>query len=249
MFDLRPAEPEISDSLEDYLETIHNLQKTRKVARVKDIARERKVRMASVSTAMRRLQELGLIIYSQREYIELSEHGQEVVRRILVRHEILRRFLSEFLQVSPETADSDACQIEHHVSDETVDRFVRLLEFLETCTEGRRALAAFQSCPEVGPEHRVCDETCERRAGEPPCTPIFPTETLSDLAPGERGLIAKIRAGGALRQRLIDMGMLPHTEVEVERVAPSGDPIWIKLRGFQLSLRKEEAQGILVSPI
>jgi DtxR family Mn-dependent transcriptional regulator len=240
------ADSPISESLEDYLETIHDLVRDKKVARVKDIARTRNVSMASVSTAMRRLADLGLVDYTQREFIAMTEKGEGVVRRIVARHQLLRRFLTAFLQVDAEIADKDACQIEHHVSDQTVDRLVRLLEFLETCPDGRQALEAFQGCREVNPEFGDCDELCLRRAQR---VRELVTRPLRDLQPGERGLIAKIKAVGALRQRLIDMGLLPHTEVAVERVAPTGDPMWIRIRGFNLSLRKDEAQGILVTPV
>jgi DtxR family Mn-dependent transcriptional regulator len=242
-------EPNISESLEDYLETIYHQVKDKKVARVKDIAKVRHVSMASVSTAMRRLSDLGLIHYLQREYIELTDQGEETVRRILVRHEILRQFLQDFLGIEATIADADACQIEHHLSDETVDRFVRLLEFLANCPDGKQALEMFRTCQEVNADLDSCAKVCEGRVrwrwkeGESEQT------NLGDLAPGRRALVAKINARGALRQRLIDMGMLPRTEVEVERVAPSGDPIWIRIRGFQLSLRKEEAQGIVVTPL
>lgn len=238
---------EISESLEDYLETIFHLVNEKKVARVRDIARDRNVSMASVSTAMHRLSDLGLIVYNQREYIGLTERGELVVRRVVARHEIMRRFFTAFLRVDPTIADADACAMEHHLSDETVDQLVRLLEFLETCTEGKRALELFRSCHQINPELGECTEVCDRRARQEATHKRL--TTLGKMLPGSRALVAKIQASGALRQRLIDMGMIPHTEVEVERVAPSGDPIWIRMRGFNLSLRKEEANGILVSPI
>jgi DtxR family Mn-dependent transcriptional regulator len=238
---------EMTESLQDYLETIYHLTESRKVARVKDIAKDRNVRAASVSTAMRRLQELGLINYSQREYIELTERGQEAVRPIIARHEILRRFFEGFLQVDPKIADEDACQIEHHLSNETTDRLVRVLEFLETCPEGKAIQDAFQKCPVVNPARGDCDAACAAHGGarheamRPVC--------LGELAIGERGRIVQLNAAGPLRRRLIDMGLLPLTEVSVERAAPSGDPIWIKVRNFDLSLRRDEAQGILVTPL
>ncbi|MBW1871388.1 MAG: ferrous iron transport protein A [Deltaproteobacteria bacterium] len=70
--------------------------------------------------------------------------------------------------------------------------------------------------------------------------------SVADLQPGENGSVTHVNGHGAIRQRLLDMGILPKVIVEVERVAPSGDPIWIKLQGFQLSLRRKEADAILV---
>lgn len=69
---------------------------------------------------------------------------------------------------------------------------------------------------------------------------------LSELKRGEKGRIVKIGGGGSLRRRLLDMGLVSGSEVKMERVAPLGDPIEIKVKGYNLSLRKEEAANIQV---
>lgn len=70
---------------------------------------------------------------------------------------------------------------------------------------------------------------------------------LSDLRPGERGVVAGW-AGGAPPARLLEMGILEGTEVGVVRLAPLGDPIEIELRGYHLSIRKSEAEQIEIVP-
>lgn len=72
------------------------------------------------------------------------------------------------------------------------------------------------------------------------------TTSLAKLAPGQRGRITAIGAAGALRRRLMDMGILPGEEIRVEKVAPLGDPIEVTVKRYQLSLRKAEAEGIAV---
>ncbi len=69
---------------------------------------------------------------------------------------------------------------------------------------------------------------------------------LSELKPKERGTIVKVGGDGPVRRRILDMGVVPGTEVEVVRVAPLGDPVALLIRGYHLSLRKEEARKILV---
>jgi len=69
---------------------------------------------------------------------------------------------------------------------------------------------------------------------------------LQALKPGEKGKIVRIDIRGGIRRRLVDIGVVSGTEVEVERVAPLGDPIEIRLKGFHLSLRKEDAAKIQV---
>jgi Fe2+ transport system protein FeoA len=69
---------------------------------------------------------------------------------------------------------------------------------------------------------------------------------LSELKPKEKGTIVKVGGDGPVRRRILDMGVVPGTEVEVVRVAPLGDPVEFLIRGYHLSLRKEEAREILV---
>jgi ferrous iron transport protein A len=70
--------------------------------------------------------------------------------------------------------------------------------------------------------------------------------TLVDLAPGKRGRITAIGAIGPIKRRLMDMGAIVGEEVTVLKVAPMGDPIELKIKGYNLSLRKKEASGISV---
>ncbi len=71
--------------------------------------------------------------------------------------------------------------------------------------------------------------------------------SIAELKPGQRARVEQVTGNGAIRQRLLDMGLMPETAIQVERVAPTGDPIWIKLHGYQLSLRKSEASAIIVA--
>jgi Fe2+ transport system protein FeoA len=69
---------------------------------------------------------------------------------------------------------------------------------------------------------------------------------LSEMAVGERGVIASIEVDGALRRRLLDMGLVVGTPVSVRRLAPLGDPMEVCLKGYRLALRKTEAAHIMV---
>ena len=70
--------------------------------------------------------------------------------------------------------------------------------------------------------------------------------TLDLLTPGGSGVIKAVGGEGALRHRLLDMGLTPKTAVRVEKVAPMGDPMELVLRGYRLTLRKEDARKIEV---
>jgi ferrous iron transport protein A len=73
--------------------------------------------------------------------------------------------------------------------------------------------------------------------------------TLDQLAPGERASVRRVRGGGAIHRRILDMGLSRGTTVEVECEAPLRDPIKIKVRGYALSLRKSEARMVEIEPV
>lgn len=69
---------------------------------------------------------------------------------------------------------------------------------------------------------------------------------MNELKTGTSGIITAVWGDGALRCRLLDMGLIPRTRVTLQKVAPMGDPIEIRVRGYELTLRVEEAQKIEV---
>ena len=69
---------------------------------------------------------------------------------------------------------------------------------------------------------------------------------LSELSPGEKGVVKGVTGKGLLARRLLDMGLVSGAEISVLRVAPLGDTIEVEVKGYNLSLRKEEAEQVLV---
>ena len=70
--------------------------------------------------------------------------------------------------------------------------------------------------------------------------------TLDELSVGHSGVITAVGGEGILRCRLLDMGLIPHTRVHVSKIAPMGDPMELILRGYTLTLRKEDARSITI---
>lgn len=68
--------------------------------------------------------------------------------------------------------------------------------------------------------------------------------TIAELKVGQRGVISTVGGEGALRLRFLDMGLIPGTEVTLQKIAPMGDPIQIHLRGYELTIRLEDAGKI-----
>lgn len=232
----------MSSPLEDYLETIYLLVQEHGFARVKDIARARGVKAATVSIALRRLADNGLVAYDPREYIGLTLKGEEAARRILTRHRLLARFFEEVLGMAPGAAGEQACAMEHSLTDEAMSRLVSFFEFLGNCPAVKDT---FRRCPMGLSSDGTCDPKSGRCAS---CALKKETRSMSiaDLKPGQRGVVTHITATGALRQRLLDMGILPETAIDLERAGLGGDPLWIRCQGARLALRGSEARTIRV---
>ena len=71
-------------------------------------------------------------------------------------------------------------------------------------------------------------------------------KTLRDVPVGDSATVVKLVGDSAIKRRIMDMGITKGTTVDVRKVAPLGDPIEVTVRGFELSLRKDEAQNVLV---
>ena len=109
---------QIHQSAEDYLECILKLSKQRPVVRSIDIANDMNYSKPSISVAMKNLRLNGYINVDESGFITLTDSGMEIASNIYDRHLILKKWL-EFRGISPETAEQDACKIEHTLSKET----------------------------------------------------------------------------------------------------------------------------------
>ncbi len=245
----------LTESLEDYLEAIYQLQRKNESVRVKEIADFVGVKMPSVSSALRALKEKGLVEHERYGEVVLTEEGRETAEFLCRRHFALTTFLRDILGLDEEQAETEACGIEHALSAETLRRLLMLIDFIERCPRGgeqwlEHMLERWENPP--------CEQDCSECIAEiqaPTKNPFAAraetdsATTLDKLDPGESGRVLRLTGEAHLRRRLMDMGLTPGAEVEVERLAPLGDPIEIEVRGYHLSLRKREAAGIAVEPL
>jgi DtxR family Mn-dependent transcriptional regulator len=238
---------QLSESLEDYLEVIRDLKAEGQVARVRDIAARKGVRMPSVANALTRLAAQGLVDYRAREYVDLTPEGEQAAERVAQRHAFLERFLREVLLVSAAVAEKDACSLEHSLSPETLERIAGFYQYVKGCPHGEEhdIVADFRRCCTSG--DTAAQEECLGEAHTGPTPDDLPCGlNLMGLKPGQAGRISRLRAAPDIRRRLVELGLLPGTRVELEGVAPLGDPVRLKLKGCRLCLRREEAKGIYV---
>ncbi|TEB16727.1 Transcriptional regulator MntR [Pelotomaculum sp. FP] len=232
----------ISSSMQDYLEAILNLsEKDDGLARITDIANMLSIAKASVSQAISSLKDLGLVAQERYGPVELTCAGRELAIKVRHRHRTLRKFLVEVLGVDPKIAEKDACLMEHVVSQQTLEKF---MEFLETTGKPEGAAGAGISSGAGAMKNPIWDEGKEAKILR-----SVNTRALSELQTGEKGKVLRTTAKGPVHRRILEMGVTPGAEIFVKGVAPLGDPIEVLVRGYHLSLRKEEAATIFVEVV
>ena len=129
---------DLSASQEDYLEAILELAGSKGIVRVRDIAAHQDVSMPSVSGALKRLARQGLVRHERYDSVDLTREGRRLAGGVANRHALLKRLLTDVLRVDDKTADGDACAIEHHVSQKTIDALLRFFRSLDGLPDGSR---------------------------------------------------------------------------------------------------------------
>lgn len=245
----------ISSSMEDYLEAIYHIVDAQKVARPKDIGQALGVTGPSVTKALRWLAEHGLVNYAPFELITLTDEGMRAAKDVVRRHEALRDFFVQVLAVEERRAEEAACRMEHCVAADILERLIQYAEFVQVCPRGGSKWVkgfgyrctrgeALDDCEKCVSE---CLEDVRRKKKED--RGRYMQVSLKDMRAGEKGRIAKVGGGRRANRRIAEMGIGAGAVIEVERVAPLGDPMEVKIKGYHLSLRKDEAARILVDPL
>lgn len=125
----------LSASLEDYIEVIYNSIKYNESVKAVDIARELNVSRASVTEALNKLSDKGLINYGRYQTIKITDMGVKVAKDVVNRHSSLSSFFENVLGAGRKESEENACRIEHIISAELLDRIEAYLGFVQANPE------------------------------------------------------------------------------------------------------------------
>jgi DtxR family Mn-dependent transcriptional regulator len=232
---------DLTSSMEDYLEAIWVINMEKRVPRVKDVAKHLGVKTSSVVNAIKILSEKQLVQQEPYGYIELTQKGILTAKEIYERHKTLYKFFHEILGVDPKVAEMDACKIEHHIHQKTLNRILQFIKFVESCPEGEPLwLSSFYYYVKHGEKPERCEQSESTVKGG------TRMKHLSNLKVGEKCKVSRVIAEAGIKRKLLDMGIVPGVEIHIEKVAPLGDPVDVLVKGYHLSLRREEARTITV---
>jgi DtxR family Mn-dependent transcriptional regulator len=163
-------EKPLTSVMEDYLEAIFDLDKEKRVVRVKDIAKRMSVKMPTVSSMLKTLRSRGLVNYEKYEYVELTKDGADVGKEMRRRHQMLYRFLTEILKIDAKIADDEACKMEHTLSESTLESLTAFMTFIQTCPRaGLSWLDRFEEYRATGGKPKQCVDYCDTFSEEFKC--------------------------------------------------------------------------------
>ncbi len=119
---------DLSESLEDYLETILELQEKNTVARSKDIAEKLDIKRGSVTGMLKKLAAQELINYEPYGFVTLTPKGKKIAQSIEKRHTFFKDFFFKMLELDEDTADKTACRMEHVMDSKTYHKFKEFIQ-------------------------------------------------------------------------------------------------------------------------
>lgn len=224
-----------SESVEEYLEAIHSFNEKGEPAKTSEIAEKLGITPPSVTQMIKTLSEEGLIEYTPYKGAILTGKGMALAQKVVRKHRLIERFLHDFLRLPKSKVHGEACKLEHSLSDEAAAALCEALSKPETCPDDEKAI------PPCTFNIDDCSQCATERGGG-----LKLVTQLSNLRPGEEGVIVFIRGGKASYQRLLDMGLTYGVNIKVEKAAPFKGPIEVSLRGAKLALGRGLATQVFV---
>jgi DtxR family Mn-dependent transcriptional regulator len=191
---------------------------------------------------LKKLAESGYVNYSPYHGSTLTAKGVQEAQRITRKHRLLEKFLSDVLHVRNDQVHTQACEMEHALSDEAEESLCRFLKHPDKCPDDGKIIPPcnlpFASCEECIELHNKGLEEVGKRKEN--------LVALSDLKEGQLGKVFFIRGGHNVLQRLLDMGLTPGTRISVVKAAPFEGPVEISVRSSKLALGRGIASKVFV---
>jgi len=216
----------VTSVTEEYLEIIYRLQEKSGVATTSDLVKSLKVAPGTVTNTIARLEKESFVIHEPYRGVRLTEKGRRIALRTIRKHRLSERLLTDLLNVEWEKVHEAACKLEHSISDEIAKKI-------------EKALGHPKTCPHGNPIPTECGGIIEEKS-----------RPLSELNPGEKGVIAKITdERRELLEYLNSIEVRPDKIVEIVEKAPLGGPIIVRIEGKNHALSREIASFIEIKMI
>ena len=207
---------------EEYLESIYKLQQEQHPVSTSRLAEHLKLSPPSVSEMVKKLVSKDLVSHTEKG-VCLTEEGKKIAKKVIRRHRLSERLLTDILGFKWDEVHDEACRLEHAISPEMEDRISESLGNPKTCPHG----------------HPIPDKdgTLVKEKVKP----------LSELKAKDRGTIVSVfEEDPKMLQYLASLGLIPDVSVRVDEVAPFGGPLIVCVSGSRYALGREVASKIKV---
>jgi DtxR family Mn-dependent transcriptional regulator len=212
----------LTQSTEDYLKAIYNLQKSHAVS-TNDLAGSLNISASSVTKMLKRLSDMGFVNYESHRGVNLSGRGEKEALRVIRKNRLLELFLVQVLGYSWDEVHDEACMLEHVISDRFEDALYNLLE---------------------KPTHDPHGDPIPTPDGKLPETNAVP---LMECEPGDKVKIYRILHDDAEILRYIEkLGLLPNTEIIIKDKVPFGGTMIFTINGEEKMIGEVAASDIFV---
>ncbi len=194
------AEAKISDNIEEYLEVLYRNGSNKEQVSTTQLSKDLGIAPGSVTQMLKKLEDLGYIIYTPYKGATLTDEGLRIAQKITRKHRILEKFLSDILKVKEENVHSQACEMEHSLSDEAERALCTMLHHPDLCPDDKLIPACdfeFSSCQECFSE-KDFDQIINRK---------FNLLSISELTGNSEGTISFIRGSEELLDEITDNGI------------------------------------------
>ncbi len=224
---------EISENVEEYLETIYKKSLSDSMAKTTEISKDLGIAPGSVTQMLKKLEQDGYVVYYQYKGVTLTDKGYKIARSIVRKHRILETFLYEILNINIEDLHEQACAMEHSLSDEAERKLCQLLDYPNQCPDDHNII------PVCDLNISTCYE-CSKVANinEIPRR-IENLVSISDMRPQQRGKIKFIRGSNETLQELLDLNITLESEITLINSTPLNGPVKILVDGQDEMLDKE----------
>lgn len=205
-------------SKEEYLEAIYGILEDGRKARTKEIAHELKVKQASVSEMLGKLDADGYIRHRPYHGVELTGKGRRMGAKVKRKHRLLERFLHDVLKIRKSRVHDEACLMEHTLSDEAAD-----------------ALEKFMKHPKVCPDD-----------GKPIPPAKGASRNLTHLLEGESSTVKALNGGDLFMERMRTIGIKEGKRVKVVAKEPLGGPVVVRVGNTKVTIGRGMAKKVVV---
>ena len=217
----------LTESMEDYLETIALLIDEEGHAHTKKVAERLGVQMPSVTSVLQQLERMDYITYRPRYPVVLTSKGRHTADRIIRRHQVLHKFFLEILGLPLAEAEETACRVEHSVDDDGVNRFELFIDALSKRSDSRKLQTYLSEAMEFMDNETTKDYV-----------------TADALSIGEKAILREFGRNLTEKER---PEILPGTEMTLQKISLDRTRLFFRIDDRLIEINAETAENVWVS--